>query len=321
MTWQERVFSVIGPDGLARRGVLTMPETAQSSVAAILLPAGLKDRVGPHRLYVQLARELACQGVPTLRFDPLGIGESDGALEVASNGRHFRRIQQGMYVEDALLAMEAMGKACRAERFILAGLCGGAVSAQLTAARVPERVVGVISLSSVAILDEEGPALQRTRSETLSNGKAYLRKLLSVEAWRRLLRGDAAWGNVTATLRDLGYMALGRLGIGRQRWPNANALFFSSFRVLQKYNVPHLMIFGERDARWIAFRELVVDNHLGGAMEGPGYEVRVVPEGNHEFYLKPWKDQLLEWVRAWSRERTRKPGSPVLPARERSMAS
>ena len=62
------------------------------------------------------------------------------------------------------------------------------------------------------------------------------------------------------------------------------------------------MLFGERDARWTAFRELVVDGFLGGAMQGKGYRIEVVGDANHEFYLRHWTqaviDQSSDWLAA-----------------------
>lgn len=314
MSWNEEVFEVQGADGVTRRGVLTRAEHA-GEVAAILLPAGLKDRVGPHRLHVHLARTLAARGITTLRFDPKGIGESDGLLETAFNGRHYRAIQQGLLVDDTLLAMHALGAATGARRFILAGLCGGAMTAQLTAAREPERIAGVMSLSAVAVLDEERPGVvAATRSETLSHARGYLAKLFSPQAWLRLLRGEAGPGNALRTLRALCHLALVRLGLARRRASNENPMFFRSFERLERNAIPHLMIFGGSDARWLAFRELVVDGHLGGRMTGRGYHIHVVADANHEFQSRAWQQELLHTLLEWLAATRILPAADAAPA-------
>jgi len=193
MNWREEVFEVRGSDGLVRRGILTLPAQAQPELTLLLLPAGLKDRVGPHRLYVRLARYLASHGIKALRLDGLGIGESDGELSEAFNGVHYRRVQQGLYVADAELAMDALMQRFPKARFVLGGLCGGAISAQLAAAADKrQRCVGVLSLSHVAVLDEEGPVSLRSRSEVVANSRSYLRKFFSASAWQRLIPGDSS---------------------------------------------------------------------------------------------------------------------------------
>lgn len=176
MSWREDVFEVPN-NGVVLRGIITRPNTGSCDMAVILLPAGLKDRVGPHRLYVQLARQLVRPGVLVLRLDAEGIGESDGELDTAINARHYRRIQSGLFVDDTLSAMRALTAREGVRRFVLGGLCGGAISAQLAAAAAPSVVAGILSLSHVAVLDEDRLTSTRTRSEVVSNNRAYLRKL------------------------------------------------------------------------------------------------------------------------------------------------
>ncbi|MDF1781899.1 MAG: GNAT family N-acetyltransferase [Alcanivoracaceae bacterium] len=302
MNWTEEIFEVRGADGLMRRGIVTLPERTTTDAAVVLLPAGLKDRVGPHRLYVRFARFFASHGVPVLRMDALGIGESDGEFGVAFNGAHYRRIQSGLFVDDTQLAMMGLTEKYAARRFILAGLCGGAITAQLTAASSNARVAGVLSFSHVAVLDEEGPVALRTRSEVVSNSRAYIRKIFSFDAWKRIFLGESSLRSIVSTVAELAYLSLEKAGLVRVRWANENPQFFSSFRCLQQAHIPQKMIFAERDARWTAFRELVVDGFLDGQLRGKGYDISVIAEANHEFYLSQWTQQLIQlsfqWVRS-----------------------
>jgi len=298
MSWREEVFEVPS-DGVVLRGIITRPATGSCDMAVILLPAGLKDRVGPHRLYVQLARKLVRPGVLVLRLDAGGIGESDGELETAINAAHYRRIQSGLFVGDILAAMRALTARQDVRRFVLGGLCGGAISAQLAAAAAPSVVTGVLSLSHVAVLDEEQQAGARTRSEVVSNTRAYLRKLFSVHAWRRLVAGESEWREIWQNVNGLWHLLMEKAGLGRRHWANENPVFFSSFRQLQHAGIAHLMVFGERDARWTAFHELVVDGFLGGAMHGKGYRIEVVGEANHEFYLRQWTQAVIDHANDW----------------------
>ncbi|MCB1836516.1 MAG: alpha/beta hydrolase [Alcanivoracaceae bacterium] len=298
MSWREEVFEVPN-EGIVLRGIVTRPDTGRCDLAVILLPAGLKDRVGPHRLYVQLARQLVRPGVLVLRLDAAGIGESDGELDTGINARHYRRIQSGLFVDDTLAAMRALTAREGVRHFVLGGLCGGAISAQLAAAAAPSAVAGVLSLSHVAVLDEDQPASARTRSEVVSNNRAYLRKLFSAHAWRRLVAGESEWREIWQNINGLWHLLLEKAGIGRRHWANENPAFFSSFRQLQQAGIEHLMLFGQRDARWTAFRELVVEGFLGGTMQGKGYRIEVIAEANHEFYLRHWSQSVLDQASDW----------------------
>ena len=58
-------------------GVLTLPEEPVH-IGVVVIVGGPQYRVGSHRQFVLLARHLAEQGIPTLRFDCRGMGDSSG---------------------------------------------------------------------------------------------------------------------------------------------------------------------------------------------------------------------------------------------------
>ena len=105
----------------------------------VLLNAGLLHRIGPNRTYVKLIRRLSQLGMTGLRFDLSGIGDSraatDGLSEPESRLRDMRE------------AMDMLAAKTGEDRFILGGLCDGAVSA-FAAARVDPRVVGMILIDA-----------------------------------------------------------------------------------------------------------------------------------------------------------------------------
>ena len=145
-------------------GVYCEPTQGNSnSTAVIMLTPGMLHHVGPMRLHVQLARQLAEQGVASLRFDLSGIGES---LAVASQGTSLERARREVG--------EAMGwlkSRFGFEQFVLFGLCSGADDALATAVH-DERVVGV------AMID--GCAYRTSRFYRHVLLRKYLPKLLSI---------------------------------------------------------------------------------------------------------------------------------------------
>jgi pimeloyl-ACP methyl ester carboxylesterase len=116
-------------------GVLTMPETVATTAgtAAILLNAGLINHLGPHRLHVRIARHLCELGIPCLRFDFSGIGES-------ANTTHREAASQVADVGDAIDRLVADSVA---RNFVLFGICAGATYAY-HAAVMHERVCGAV---------------------------------------------------------------------------------------------------------------------------------------------------------------------------------
>jgi pimeloyl-ACP methyl ester carboxylesterase len=109
-------------------GVLTTPADMRKrshSHAVILLNSGIVHRVGVNRLYVKLARQVAALGVPVLRFDFAGIGDS-----------LHRRDSTGFVpaaIAETREAMSLVGPLTGADRFVLIGICSGAVIAFRTA--------------------------------------------------------------------------------------------------------------------------------------------------------------------------------------------
>jgi pimeloyl-ACP methyl ester carboxylesterase len=109
--------------------------------ALLFLNAGIVQRSGPFRMYVDIARRLAERGFPCLRFDLAGIGDSANRSEDLSD-------EQGS-ARDVRLAMEFLQSQAGIRRFILLGLCSGADVAHYVAVR-DERIAGIIALDGYA---------------------------------------------------------------------------------------------------------------------------------------------------------------------------
>jgi hypothetical protein len=133
--------------------------------AALLLNAGLLHRVGPNRLYVALARRLAAAGLPVLRFDYSGLGESEARRDELT-------IEQSSLAE-GVEAMEFLETSGVADRFVPMGICAGAENAHRLA-REDARVVGAVLIDGYAY---------RTPGYYL---RECARHLLSRRSWARL---------------------------------------------------------------------------------------------------------------------------------------
>lgn len=126
-----------GPGG-ALVGVLSRPDASvplrHPELAVVLLNAGVLHRVGPNRLHVRIARLLAENGVPAVRIDLPGIGDSGGITG------HDSLIEEAMAGLGA--AFDLLAKNGVARRFVVFGLCSGADHAFVAACTDP-RVVGI----------------------------------------------------------------------------------------------------------------------------------------------------------------------------------
>jgi dienelactone hydrolase len=172
-------------------GILATPDGARPTpVAALFLNAGAVRRIGPNRIWVEASRRWARMGVPTLRIDLEGIGDSDG------DSGQYRDVGQ-FYARDALAAqIRAMSDELLARtgatHLVLAGLCAGGYWAFLGADRDP-RVIAAYLLN---------PGALEWRTDLVRRRNARrIRRLADPIWWRRLAGGQVRLSRVRAVAR------------------------------------------------------------------------------------------------------------------------
>lgn len=167
-------------------GTFTAPAqgTAPHGVGFVMFNAGVIPRIGPQRMYVKFAREMAALGFPALRFDLSGQGDS----RAATSTQGFER----QAVADVRTALDHLAETQGLQRFVLVGLCSGADHSYATALE-DSRVVGVVMLD---------PHAYPTLRTHLNSALARLRRRGALgAAWRMLRqrltrpRGHGAAGN------------------------------------------------------------------------------------------------------------------------------
>lgn len=124
-----------GADG-ALLGIVTLPAVPLAGApACLLMNAGVVHRIGPHRINVKIARALADVGIASIRFDLSALGDS----APASGALHFGE----QSLRDLRDAMDHLGETLGAQRFVVFGLCSGAVNGYRLAL-ADERVAGLL---------------------------------------------------------------------------------------------------------------------------------------------------------------------------------
>ena len=128
-------------------GILTRPSRpprkAQELPVFVFLSAGMLHRVGPYRLYVRLARELAHMGFSSLRVDLAGRGDSPPIPGLTN-----QQSAAADFAEILALLESRLGRL----PLVLAGLCSGADNAVRLTLNEP-RVVGMVLLDPICFLD------------------------------------------------------------------------------------------------------------------------------------------------------------------------
>ncbi|MGE5451539.1 MAG: alpha/beta fold hydrolase, partial [Acidobacteriota bacterium] len=130
-----------GPQG-GLVGTLCIPgDTAPQPLAVVLLNAGVIPRMGPHRFNVKLARALAQAGISSMRLDLSGQGDSEAATQ--------RSHHEDLALADLQAAMDEVSARTGITRFVIAGICSGAINGLAVAQQDP-RVVGLWMLDGYA---------------------------------------------------------------------------------------------------------------------------------------------------------------------------
>lgn len=295
----ESMFDVAGADGLVRRGILTEAAEPNGTVV-VLLPSGFKHRVGSHRINVRLARHLAGLGFSTLRFDPAGFGESDGTLSVVPFGTLSARLEEGYFVGEVMLAVQALHERMSPARVVLGGLCAGGVTATLAAAHAgPALVQGVLSLGLPVLTLGQLDVRRMPRTDVARRRlRNYAQKLVSPAAWLRLLRGQSDFGHIGRNLRAA--LSLPKWGTSTTAPPaQENPHFTTAFDCLRANGVPQLFVYGTSDNRWLEFEQTFLAATLRHRMKGDLHAVACIDRASHELHFEPAKRAALDVVAHW----------------------
>ncbi len=263
-------------------GIITDPPEAlrdERLPAIIILNCGILHRVGPHRLYVKLARQLATMGFVGLRFDFSGIGDSQVRAD------HLP--VELSPVSETQEAMDRLSAVRRVERFILMGICSGGATSFNVACRDP-RVVGAALINVPFGSDDD-------RVESLVVANFYWRKaLFNPHNWLRVVKGQANYRNMLRVLRDSVTGAIKH----RKTGPEENTVG-ANMRSLIERNLNLLMVYSEEDFSlsyfYAAFAERLNELRLCR-----NFRVEIIPRADHTFSSLWSQELILKEVCQWA---------------------
>ena len=286
-------------------GMLHEPDAARArGVCILLLSPGIKGRVGPHRLYLKLADPLVAAGFHVLRFDYYGLGDSAGELGERVMADMYNSIQGGRYIDDTIAAMDWMKAHHGISRFVGSGLCGGSISALLTA-QADSRVEALLGIGLPSTLEGGAQNFDRfmTRGQLRQEGQSYLRKVFDPKAWARFLSGKSGYRLIIRALREL--IAPPKRKPAAATPPateldNANPLFAPAFLALLRARRPILLTFSSGDRHRFNFGEKF-EERFAKEISGIGhpYQLLLIDGANHVLSDPRWTDELLQSALPW----------------------
>jgi exosortase A-associated hydrolase 1 len=255
----------------ARRGVL-------------IVVGGPQYRVGSHRQFALLARHLAEHGVPTLRFDYRGMGDSEGEV------RTFERVGVDIRCAIDLFFDRTPGL----KEVVIWGLCDAA-SAALFYAHQDARVSGLV-LVNPWVRTEQGVARAHLRHY-------YVRRLFQASLWQKVARGEF---NVRGAAAALGKFALDAMGRGSssgtvERSPASEAPLPDRMEDgLRRFQGRVLFMLSGNDLTAQEFKDAVTRSRRWRRLLAGDRVTRYdLPEANHTFARRDWREQVACWTEAW----------------------
>ena len=283
------------------------PGDARRDLAVVLLSPGVKMRVGPQRLYLELTDALLELGLTVFRFDFHGLGDSEGKLPESELRDVYNQIEVGRYVDDTIDALDWMEKTHGFRRCIVSGLCGGAITGLLAAER-DLRVAGLLAIGITPVLAANTADISRymTTGQLESAQRMYLRRLSNPTAWIRLLTFQADYRLIGRMVRH--WLKKVRTCSARQAPlraasatpDNANPLFPPAFFKMLATRRPMLLVFGGADRLHYEYEEKFVARHREKLVDAAELvDVQVVAQANHVLSLREWQRPLLDHTARW----------------------
>jgi pimeloyl-ACP methyl ester carboxylesterase len=167
------------------------PQAQRAPITAVLLNGGALRHIGPSRTWVEISRRWAARGIPTVRIDMPGIGESDGDEHEPVPDASFYTPQR---TEQTLAILDQLAARGLPDRFVLGGLCSGAYWS-LHAALADERVRGALMINLYSVFWSADLVAERDTKHSLG--------ALRGSAWRRLVHRDLTAAQARTALASL----------------------------------------------------------------------------------------------------------------------
>lgn len=265
-------------EGESLIGIAHIPEKPASK-GVLVVVGGPQYRVGSHRQFLFLARSLAQGGVPVFRFDYRGMGDSEGEV------RDFETI-----AADIRAAMDVFVSEVGVKEVVLWGLCDAATAACFYAP-TDRRVTGLVLLNPW-IRTEEGEAKAYLKHY-------YLDRIFSRDFWQKLITGRFQPREAIRSLLEYGkkvFNTKARESNESDRLPKLSDRIADG---LASFPGVALVILSGDDLTAAEFKDEIMGSLRWEALMKTKLELKELPEADHTFSRKRWRDQVAKWTLEW----------------------
>ena len=248
-------------------GIIDVPERPLPR-GVLVITGGPQYRVGSHRQFTLMARLMAQRGIPVMRFDRRGMGDSEG------EPRSFEQIDDdvGAAMKEFFAQMPEM------KEVVIWGLCDAATAAAFYAG-ADQRVRGLVLLNPW-VRTPEGAARAML-------GYYYLARLREVAFWKKVASGGLDLAASAAALhQNMRLAATERRSLLPQR----------VIRSLAAFDGHVMVVLSSDDLIASEFAQLMARHNVRAKRLDIG-------DANHTFSRQKWRTQVAEasanWIMSW----------------------
>ncbi|MEO6711115.1 MAG: alpha/beta fold hydrolase [Planctomycetota bacterium] len=218
-------------------------QTAQD-LAVLLLNSGPAPRAGNSDLSVHVAERLAAHGIPVLRFDFAGLGDSSGETP-NDKEQYWRDVLAGRNDLTTLALVRRVKRELGLTRVVVGGLCAAALPALRAADRDTNDVAGVILLEPAFHVTIPRVVTTADSTPTVVSPKpSLLQRAFSIREWLLFLTGDNPLARACRPLQGQLLEAL-KSSFGHTLPSDANVALVCNWQNSLSRGIPSLVVVAE----------------------------------------------------------------------------
>lgn len=262
---------------------------APAKVGVLIVVGGPQTRVGSHRQFVLLARHLAKNDLPVMRFDYSGMGDSEG------DAADFLNVS-----DDIRGAISVCKRELGVEKVVIWGLCDAVSAALIYAKLYPSDELAGMVLLNPWVRSEQGEAKAIVKHY-------YLNRLKDKAFWRKVVRLEFDFlGSAKSLLSNVKKMSA--VSHSSNQHPvsidiNEDNYIEHMLDGLNRLACPILLVISGDDLTASEFLELVKsDAGWRDAYQNKISDRADIVDANHTFSSKEWRNEVEYLTLNWCRQ-------------------
>ena len=315
----EEPITFVNSEGVKLFGIVHIPDQDQflgKKIGINLLNPGIKYRVAPNRLNIKIARKLCENGYYVLRFDPAGVGDSEGELpDNVLVSDIWEKIQKALFVQDTMEANKYFVTKYNLDNLVLIGSCGGAITSILTS-KTDDYVDGLclidvpVNLRTSKMTFADKVVEGSERADWLFS--EYNKNLFSLKAWIRFFSFQTNFKALSKVFLMKINKYIKHFYQGKTNKKSIetlceekglNKLFFESFEAFIQQHKSILFIIAENDPGTEVFkrhfRDFLLNENDGHNKYDTLVDLHEIEDANHIYTLVKWQESLIKKICGW----------------------